>query len=236
MQIALLLGDIEAAVPVVEQPAVVVRGRARQRDDGSWLVTLFLVNKQTSVKSNADERWLFQAALTVRAPDGRPIFLERSHSERTQSETDGERAQLAMLYRGALEFAVGHGVAVRAERAPGEERRAVSVETCNVPTYELARTDQPNVAENRCSQHSNATWQRSRQRPIRNFANVFNQSLRPIAHGSTRRSDASPMRQPPTKSETPFPRSKNSFARSMYRRIVRARMPSSICSSSPPLR
>lgn len=144
----LVAGDIEAAAPVDEQSAVVVRGRARQRDDGSWLVTLFLVNEQTSTKKNADERWLFQAKLTVRDPGGRPIFLERSHSEQMQNETDGERAQLAMLYRDAPEFAVGHGVAVRAERALGEERRAVSIATCNVPTYELARTDQPNVAEN----------------------------------------------------------------------------------------
>ncbi len=148
VQLALLSGDIEATVPVAEQPAVVVRGRVRQRDDGSRLVTLFLVNEQTSAKSNADERWLFQAALTVRAPDGRPIFLERSHSESVQSETDSERVQLTMLYRHALEFAVGHGVAVRAERAPGDDRRALSISTCNVPTYELARTDQPNVAEN----------------------------------------------------------------------------------------
>ena len=148
VRVALVDGDIEATMPVPEQPAVVIRGRARRRNDGSRLVTIFLVNEQTSIKRNADERWLFQAALTVRDPAARPIFLERSYGEPTHAEADDERAQLGMLYRDALEFAVGHGVAVRAERAPGEERRAISISTCNVPTYELARTDQPIVAEN----------------------------------------------------------------------------------------
>jgi hypothetical protein len=138
-------GDLAQIAPVKEQPDVGIRGRARRRGNGTWAVTLFLVNEQSSVEKNIDERWLFQAELEVRDPSGRAIFLECGSIEGVPAETDAERAQLAMLYRNEVEFAVGHGTAVRIERSRDDGRRAVAIAARNIPVYELARTDQPEI-------------------------------------------------------------------------------------------
>src|SRR5206468_1719350 len=48
----------------LEQPDVVVRGLMR-RLDGSWTVTLFLVNEQHEPEKNRDQAWIFQPELVV---------------------------------------------------------------------------------------------------------------------------------------------------------------------------
>ena len=60
-------------------------------------------------------------------------------------------AQLAMAYRDTVEFAVGHGVAVHAEPAPGDPTRAVRIATRAIPHYDVPMTDVPTAADE-CSE------------------------------------------------------------------------------------
>jgi hypothetical protein len=106
-------GSIEAWRPELEeQPDVFVKGIIR-RSPENWTVTLFLVNGQHTPSRLQDEAWLFQPEMVVEAPDGLPIFRQRS-SSRPLTATD-EGLAMAMLYRWHVSFAVGHGVSVHAQ-------------------------------------------------------------------------------------------------------------------------
>ncbi|MBF8173055.1 DISARM system helicase DrmA [Streptomyces olivaceus] len=131
-----------AAQPVHAKdfPHIVVRGRAR-RHEGSWLVSLFLVNGQEDRPGCA--HWMFQASMTVAGPPGTAAFLPRRAVEPAGGDAD-ERRSLAMTYRFHPEFAVGHGIGVHAVQAPDDARRAVRVTTTATPTYEVPHTDVPN--------------------------------------------------------------------------------------------
>ncbi len=48
-----------------------------------------------------------------------------------------------MLYRDRVEFAVGHGVSVHADAAPGISGRAIRIRTAIAPTSEVARVTAP---------------------------------------------------------------------------------------------
>ena len=128
----------------LEQPDVVVRGLMR-RLDGSWTVTLFLVNEQHEPEKNRDQAWIFQPELVVEAPDGAPIFQRRDALKRN-NHTDEEVA-MAMLYRRHVGFAIGHGISVHAETMPGDSTRAVRLSACIVPTYDVPRTESPTPIE-----------------------------------------------------------------------------------------
>ncbi|MFD0799909.1 DISARM system helicase DrmA [Streptomonospora algeriensis] len=149
----------EAEIPVGEdggfgpleldpaQPGVCVRGRVRTYGTAR-LVTVFLVNAQRG-EARDQGLWLFQAELSLTAADGAaPVFVPRpeSFADGDQADAD-EQARLAMNYRFAAEFAVGHSVAVDVETAPGDPMRAVAVRTAAVPGYELPATDVPSAAE-----------------------------------------------------------------------------------------
>ncbi|MGZ3628510.1 MAG: DISARM system helicase DrmA, partial [Ktedonobacteraceae bacterium] len=127
-----------------EQPDVVVRGLMRWLD-GSWTVTLFLVNEQHEPEKNRDQAWIFQPELIVEAPDGAPIFQRRDALKRN-NHTDEEVA-MAMLYRRHVGFAIGHGISVHAETLPGDSTRAVRLSACVVPTYDVPRTESPTPIE-----------------------------------------------------------------------------------------
>ncbi|MFJ2173920.1 DISARM system helicase DrmA [Streptomyces sp. NPDC087851] len=130
-----------AAQPVHTKdfPHIVVRGRARLHE-GSWLISLFLVNGQEDRPGSA--HWMFQASMSVAGePDTAP-FLPRRTAEPAGGDRD-ERRSLAMTYRFLPEFAVGHGAGVHAEAAPDDPRRAVRVSSTATPTYEVPHTDVP---------------------------------------------------------------------------------------------
>jgi hypothetical protein len=131
--------------PDPENEGVYVAGLCRKRD-GGWTITLFLVNAQTEPKINKDEAWLFQPELTVRAPDGGPIFIRRP-IPLTLITNEPEDRTMAMLYRREVEFAVGHGVSVQAKLAPGEWERAIAISTRVVPAYEVERMDAPTTED-----------------------------------------------------------------------------------------
>lgn len=127
-----------------EQPEVIVRGQVR-RSEGSWTVTLFLVNGQREPEKNRDQAWIFQPELSVMAPDEAPIF-QRRPTVRRMNQTDEEQT-MAMLYRHKVGFAIGHGVSVHAECVADDSTRAYRLSTSAVPRYDVPRTDAPTSTE-----------------------------------------------------------------------------------------
>lgn len=135
--------------------AVVVNGIVRPPgDDGSRIVTLFLVNEQAEPPSLKDSAWLFQPELRVTATDAESaVFVRRDqagdldpHSGDPEAE---ERAILGLTHRKQAEFAIGHGVGVHARLAgnpwvddTGWER-ATEVRTAVLPWYDVAVTETP---------------------------------------------------------------------------------------------
>ncbi|MFD6996258.1 DISARM system helicase DrmA [Streptomyces mirabilis] len=120
-------------------PHIVVRGRARLHE-GSWLVSLFLVNGQENKPGST--HWMFQASMAVAGGTDTAPFLPRRTAEPPGGNQD-ERRSLAMTYRFHPEFAVGHGSGVHAEADPGDPRRAVRISTTATPSYEIPHTDVP---------------------------------------------------------------------------------------------
>ncbi len=137
-------GTIPEFAPDPDEPEVTVRGLIRDRD-GHRLVSLFLVNNQVADGGRSVSKWLCQAELSVGGPTGEAVFVRR------ELDTIGlapaidrtELAGLEMQYRGAIELAVGHGVAVDAETAPGQPDRGVRITTTAMPAAEVPRTDAP---------------------------------------------------------------------------------------------
>ncbi|MGQ0837139.1 DISARM system helicase DrmA [Actinokineospora sp.] len=138
-------GVLPEQSPDVEQQDVVVRGRVRGHD-GHWLVSLFLENQQAQPQSRAAGSWIFQVELAATAPDQAEVFLARPELPSGGDESDrAEQRRLAMLYRFAPEFAVGHGAAVHAERRTETSMAAVRLSTRTVPEHELPATDVPSA-------------------------------------------------------------------------------------------
>jgi hypothetical protein len=139
-------GEVAPLVPDAEQAEVFVRGVVRPPTAaGEKIVTLFLVNDQQAPETNQDEAWLFQAQLSIRAPDGADAFRRRPTGESTSD--DDERAALAMLYRDKVEFAVGHGVSVHWALSARRADRATEVRTQVVPWYDVPVTEAPTAAD-----------------------------------------------------------------------------------------
>ncbi|MFF3467614.1 DISARM system helicase DrmA [Streptomyces sp. NPDC002619] len=145
--VPLVEGDLQPVAPDPEAPQVRVRGRAR-RFGGNWLVSLFLVNDQAGAIGK-QQAWLFQAELSAAAADGAAVFRRRVVDRASGGDAADRQEQnrLAMTYRFNPEFAVGHGVAVHVEVAPGDPLAAVAIRTAAVPGYEIPHTDVPTAAE-----------------------------------------------------------------------------------------
>jgi hypothetical protein len=111
-------GVIPPSAPDKSYPEVRVQGSVRAKNaNGDRLVTLFLVNAQEEPETNRDSAWVFQPELIVRSEAEAPkraIFRRRPVLD--ADGMDPERESLEMIYRNRVEFAVGHGVAVHAER------------------------------------------------------------------------------------------------------------------------
>jgi len=148
-ELPLIDGPIPRWTPDPGQPEVVVHGTIRRRQD-TWVVTLFLVNEQNEPKSSKDTAWLFQPELSVGDADGQAIFCQRplqpDHAPGVALPLD-EQERLSMLYRHRREFAVGHGISVRACVDPDQPERARRIKTVVVPTYEVAPTTTPTEDE-----------------------------------------------------------------------------------------
>jgi hypothetical protein len=150
--IPLVEGEIDRWVVHEEFPQVYIQGRIRQQEGGDWIVSLFLVNAQKEPAKLRDEVWLFQAELSVESADAKhpDIFLKR-YQMRVVGKLDpmvyAEEQMMAMLYRHKVEFAIGHGVSVHSQTAPGVTEQAIKLSTAVVPAYEVPKTSPPTVSE-----------------------------------------------------------------------------------------
>lgn len=127
-------------------------------DDGSRIVTLFLVNGQQEPDALKDSAWVFQPELKATATDGESAVFGRRDQAADLDPTTGdteaeERAILGMTHRKHAEFAVGHGVGVHAVPAgnpwvddKGWER-ATEVKTAVLPWYDVPVTETPDNDE-----------------------------------------------------------------------------------------
>ena len=134
-------GQLGPWFPNLENEDVYVRGLVRERDD-AWSVTLYLINAQTEPRILKDEAWVFQPELVVSTPDRAPVFVKRQLPPELSTSNPEDR-RMAMLYRRDLEFAVGHGVGVHVEKAPGGWDRAVEISTSVMPAYEVEQMEAP---------------------------------------------------------------------------------------------
>jgi hypothetical protein len=112
---------------------------------GTRSVSVFLVNdRPPNPDARKDERFIFQAALRVEVE---PAFVARPDLRgRDGADWDDQVADLQ--YRSAWEYAVGHGVATRAELLPDGSCRAV--ETTFIPTAQVEKVipgEVPNTVE-----------------------------------------------------------------------------------------
>lgn len=124
--------------------AVTVRRRRHPGGDRR-VVELTLVNARDEPRRNADPAWLFQAHLTVTAPDGQAaVFLpvDDPADDAAAAGDDLEEAHLRLLYRNERRYATGRNVAAHATVHPGQ-RRAHRLETTWLPTYEVPATVAP---------------------------------------------------------------------------------------------
>lgn len=142
--VPLVDGLLEAKPADPTQPAVVIRGRARHLN-GSWLVSLFLENRQPAPAKRDTGPWIFQAELSATGIDDDPAFLPRPEQVSGGDASDqAERRRLAMAYRFCPEFAVGHGAAVETYQSD-DPMRAQTVRTRTVPDHEAPFTDVPHA-------------------------------------------------------------------------------------------
>lgn len=147
VNVPLVSGPVEVGPLDGDRPNVVLRGRVRDPNaDGERLVTLFLVNDQPKTDKNNDENWLFQAGFTVSDPKGAPIFRRRPSAGFDLAD-DEERANLAMLYRDHVEFAVGHGVSVHADPSDTDPLKATRISTTAVPHHDVPVTEAPDASD-----------------------------------------------------------------------------------------
>lgn len=141
-------GPVRPTVLNSEFPEVYVQGQIRKRES-LFIVTLFLVNGQAEGRPK-DASYLFQPELAVKGHDNSPIFMkkmDRRSWASMDSATRLEEQRMAMMYRRQVEFAVGHGVSVRADPAPQSSDRAILIRTQVVPSYEVPRTTPPTPAD-----------------------------------------------------------------------------------------
>ena len=146
-EIKLKVGTIKPFLLDGRSPDVFVQGQIRKRDT-HFFVTLFLVNGQEEGRPK-DEFHIFQPELIVSAPENAAVFCQKRELRKGGNFDPAvklEEETMAMLYRHQVEFAVGHGVSVRAKASENLDR-AVMVKTQIMPEYEVARTTPPTEAD-----------------------------------------------------------------------------------------
>jgi hypothetical protein len=139
-------GAIEPMSLDDDSPAILFQGTVRPKlPTGDRLVTLFLINTQSQPEQNQDAAWVFQPELIVRHPQGKAIFRRRPVLD-TYGD-DVEREALEMIYRERVEFAVGHGVSVRAVVSEDDVQQAIEVRSIVLPRYEVPVTETPGLED-----------------------------------------------------------------------------------------
>ncbi|HYF64529.1 MAG TPA: DISARM system helicase DrmA, partial [Herpetosiphonaceae bacterium] len=132
-----------------EQPEVKVQTIVRRRDS-AWIVSVFLVNGQQEAEKRRDTNWLFQPELGLFAADGAAIFRQRlllPSADAVDLVASEEERAMAMRYRHQVEFAVGHGVSVRATLQTEDRTCATRITTCVIPAADVPVTTEPGPAD-----------------------------------------------------------------------------------------
>jgi hypothetical protein len=135
-------GELEPWHPHAETPEVRVVGRVLPHEDGSHLVSVFLLNEQDG-REGGEERWLFQAWMEASSPDADGCFIRRCIHPAASTVDPMERQEYEealLAYRHRQEFAVGHGVAVDWTTVQGDPTCATSVRTDSMPAFEVPRS------------------------------------------------------------------------------------------------
>ncbi|MFJ2033770.1 DISARM system helicase DrmA [Streptosporangium sp. NPDC087985] len=166
-------GEASQRIPLtmerVEDPGVLLAAAVRPQPDGRRVVELTLVNQQIEPERAADIAWLFQAGLTVTAPDpaGRAHRVTPADGTGYADDTghadgaacvflpiddplddleavgdDLEERHLRLLYRDERRYASGRNVAVHAD-VPDGERCARELRTTWLPAYDVPATVAP---------------------------------------------------------------------------------------------
>ena len=132
--------------PDIDCPDVVIQGSVSEPlSNGNKLVTLFLINRQTTPDQNQDRAWIFQPEMMVRDVEGKAVFQRKPYIR--ENDSDDEVQVLEMLYRKRVEFAVGHGISIHATVSEDDPERATEVRTAVLPEYELQVTETPGLDE-----------------------------------------------------------------------------------------
>ncbi len=123
-----------------------------RKQNGEWIVSVFLVNGQKETYPNSDTSWVFQPEVIVESgdPSFPDIFVRRPQlvaKTNLDSANYLEEQTMNMLYRKQIEFAVGHGVSVHAVVSSDDNQKAISIGSKVVPDYEVAKVTPPTVDE-----------------------------------------------------------------------------------------
>jgi hypothetical protein len=125
---------------------IVLRGELRDTSgsslrDGTRLVSLFVVNERTPQAHEADAQFVFQVKLRVRFAAG---FVARPN-RRGHDGDDYDQRVLALQFRDAVEWAVGHNTSLKEPRVV--EGRVTELETTQLPTFEVRQVEHPSVPD-----------------------------------------------------------------------------------------
>lgn len=144
MTMVLTQGAIDPIAVDKECPEVLIQGAVRARlPKGDRLVTIFLINNQPKPEESQDAAWVFQPEIIVQGKEGEAVFRRRPVLD--ADGHDPEREALEMVYRNRVEFAVGHGVAVRVQTSTENPDKAVEIRSVVMPESEVEVTETPGL-------------------------------------------------------------------------------------------
>ena len=128
-----------------QAPGVRLRGRAARRD-GAWLVSLFLVNEQSSPKVNKDEAGCSSPSFASKRWTARRCSSAVARRCRTATRTATSRNSICSIAtRSSSRSATAWRFTPRGRR--GDPSRAVQIETRVMPRYEVPRVEAPTATE-----------------------------------------------------------------------------------------
>jgi hypothetical protein len=137
--------SVERGVRLGDTPGVVVCGKLEAADapglpPGTRALSLFVVNRrQPGVKGRVDEQFLFQVELELAHAPG---FVPRPNRQGEEAADFDDRTA-DLQFRGAVEWAVGHGCSVE---VLGDPRHVTRVRTTWLPRQEVRRVVTNDVA------------------------------------------------------------------------------------------
>lgn len=130
-----------------------VRYLYHRRADGTWLVTVTMLNSRQSSPDSlrSGSGCFFQVGFDVRDPSGGFVFREYRPASRAIRDPKGEEGRLELLYRNRKAFAAGHGCAADW----GEERDGCTdwVATSIIPAFKVAPVEPRVEGGNELSMH-----------------------------------------------------------------------------------